>query len=149
MNSTLDDIDSKIINLLKKNGRMPNTEVAAVVNLSETAIRNRVKRLIDDEIIQIVAVVNPRKIGYELEGNIKIKTNPQKNNQIKKKLLELSCIWYLAHLAGAFDFDMEFHAKSQEELRDLIEAVNQIDGILGTEISIRIELLKNRYDLEK
>ena len=148
-NLPIDDIDVEMIKLLKKNGRMPNTEIAGQLNLSETAIRKRLRRLLDEEIIQIVAVVNQRKLGFELEGNIKIKTDPKKNLQVKESLQALRRVWYIAHVTGASDFDVEFNARSQDDLYDLVEAINQIDGIRSTEISIRLQLVKNRYDWEK
>jgi len=144
-----DDVDNEIIELLKENGRMPNTEIADQVNMSETAIRKRLKRLLKDEIIQVVAVVNLRKLGYEIEGNIKIRTDHKKNRQVKESLRKMQRLWYIAHVAGAADFDVEFNAKSQSDLHDLIETVNQIDGVLGTEISIRLQVVKNSYDWEK
>lgn len=148
-NLPIDDIDAEIIKLLKKNGRMPNTEIAGQLDLSETAIRKRLKRLLDDEIIQVVAVVNQRKLGYELEGNIKIKTDPKKNSLVKEHLQRLNRIWYIARVTGASDFDVEFNAKSQDDLHELVETINQIDGIRSTELSIRLQLVKNRYDWEK
>lgn len=146
MTLPIDDIDTGIINLLKQNGRMANTEIAARLELSETAIRKRVKRLLDDEIIQIVAVVNHRKLGFEIEGNIKISTDIKKAGHVKKELKTMDRLWYIAHLTGSSDFDVEFNAKTQDELRGLIEKVNRIDGVLDTEISIRLQLVKNRYD---
>ena len=149
MNLPIDDIDAKIIKLLRQNGRMPNTEIANQLNLSDTAIRKRLRRLLEDEYIQIVAVVNQRKLGYELEGNIKIKTDIKKVRQIKEELKTLDRLWYIAHLTGSTDFDVEFNARSQDELRRLIEMINQIDGVLKTDVSIRLQLVKNRYDWEK
>jgi Lrp/AsnC family transcriptional regulator for asnA, asnC and gidA len=148
-NLPIDDIDVEIIKLLKKNGRMPNTEIAGHLDLSETAIRKRLKRLLDDEIIQVVAVVNQRKLGYELEGNIKIRTDPKKNPLVKACLQQLNRIWYIARVTGASDFDVEFNVKSQDDLHELIETINQIDGIRSTELSLRLQLIKNRYDWEK
>ena len=104
--------------------------------------------MVDEEIIQIVAVVNQRKLGYELEGNIKIKIDLTKTEQIKKELNALESIWYIAYFTGASDFDLEFSTRSQEELRLLIEKINKIDGVLATSASIRLQLLKNRYDWE-
>jgi len=148
-NLLIDEIDAEMIKLLKKNGRMPNTDIAGQLDLSEAAIRKRLRRMLDDGIIQIVAVVNQRKLGFELEGNIKIRTDPKKNRQVKESLRKLGRVWYIAHVTGASDFDVEFNAKSQEDLHDLIETINQIDGIRSTEISIRLQLVKNRYDWEK
>jgi Lrp/AsnC family transcriptional regulator for asnA, asnC and gidA len=145
----IDDIDAEMINLLKQNGRLPNTEIANRLNLSETAIRKRLKRLLDDEIIQIVAVVNQRRLGFELEGNIKIKADIKKAAAIKSTLASMEPLWYIAQVTGTADFDVEFHARSQEDLRRLIEKINLIDGVLDTDVALRLELVKNRYDWEK
>ena len=148
MSAIIDEIDSRIIHLLKQNGRLPNTEMANQLNVSEAAIRKRLKRLIDEEIIQIVAIVNQNKVGYELEGNIKIKIDIKKTELVKKELNSIENLWYIAYLTGASDFDIEFCAKSQGELRALIEKINRIDGVLETATSIRLQLVKNRYNWE-
>ena len=149
MNLHVDDIDSQIIKILSFNGRTPNTEIAKQLELSETAIRKRIKKLLDDEVIQIVAVVNQEKMGYVFRGNICVKTDTKKTDEIKNELNKIDQIWYMAHLTGAFDFDIEFSAKSQEELRMLIDKINKIEGVIKTEVSIRLELLKNRNDWGK
>jgi len=149
LNLHVDDIDNEIIKLLNQNGRTPNTEIAKKLNLSETAIRKRIKKMLEDEIIQIVAVVNQQKLGYVFRGNICIGVDIKKIDNVKKELHKINRIWYIAHLTGAFDFDVEFSAKSQDELRTLIEQINKIDGILKTEVSIRLQLLRNRNDWEK
>jgi len=149
LNLHVDDIDAGIIKLLNLNGRTPNTEIAKKLNLSETAIRKRIKKLLEDEIIQIVAVVNQEKLGYIFRGNVSIRTDIKKIDDVKNELYKIDCIWYIAHLTGAFDFDVEFSAKSQDELRMFIEQINKIDGVLKTEVSIRLQLLRNRNDWEK
>ena len=149
MNLPIDSIDAEMIDLLKQNGRLRNTEIASKLNLSETAIRKRLKRLIDDEIIQVVAVVNQSKMGYVIEGNIKINADIKKTGHVKEELKKLDRLWYIAQLAGPSDFDVEFNARTQDDLRKLIEDINQIDGVVNTELSIRLQLIRNRYDLEK
>jgi len=149
VNLPVDDIDIEIIKLLNQNGRTPNTEIAKKMNLSETAIRKRIKKMLEDEIIQIVAVVNQQKLGYVFRGNICIRVDIKKIDNVKNELHKINRVWYIAHLTGAFDFDVEFSAKSQDELRTLIEQINKIDGILKTEVSIRLQLLRNRNDWEK
>ncbi|MBT6339901.1 MAG: AsnC family transcriptional regulator [Desulfobacula sp.] len=149
MNLHVDDIDSQIIKILNLNGRTPNTEIASKLKLSETAIRKRIKKLLDDEVIQIVAVVNQEKMGYVFRGNICIKTDIKKIDNVKNELNKIDRIWYIALLTGAFDFDIEFSAKSQEELRMLIDRINKIEGVIKTDVSIRLQLLRNRNDWEK
>ncbi|MBT3487923.1 MAG: AsnC family transcriptional regulator [Desulfobacula sp.] len=149
MNLQVDDIDSQIIKILNSNGRTPNTEIANKLKLSETAIRKRIKKLLDDEVIQIVAVVNQEKMGYVFRGNICIKTDIKKIDNVKNELNKIDRIWYIALLTGAFDFDIEFSAKSQEELRMLIDRINKMEGVIKTDVSIRLQLLRNRNDWEK
>ncbi len=148
MRDNIDETDSKIIHFLKKNGRMPNTELAKKLKISETAIRKRLKRLFDNEIIQVVAVVNHRKIGYEIEGNIKIKIDTKKTEQVIRELEVIDNLWYIAHLTGAADFDVEFSVKSQGDLKGLLANINNIDGVINVEPSFRLQLVKNRYDWE-
>lgn len=148
MKIAIDDIDAQIIHALKQNGRIPNTEIAKQLNVSEAAVRKRLKRLVEEEIIQIVAVVNHLKLGYELEGNIKIKIDTTKAENVKRRLNELENLWYIAYLTGAADFDVEFNVQSQEEMRTLIERINAIDGVREVATSVRLQLVKNRYDWE-
>ncbi len=142
----IDNIDSEIINLLGENGRTPNTEIAKRFDLSETAIRKRLKRLLDDEIIQIVAVVNQPKHGYILGGNIKIKTDIKKTDVVIDSLKKYEAIWHIAQLTGAYNFDVEFRAKSKEELRELINEINSTEGVLETSVSFHLKLIKSRND---
>lgn len=144
----IDELDSRIINLLKEDGRTPNTEIAKKLKISESTIRKRLKRLIKDEIIQVVAVVNHSKLGDEIGGNIKLKVDSKKTEQVIKGLNKLDGIWYIAHLTGAADFDIEFRLKTNYELRDLLAAINKIEGVIKTETSLRLALIKNRYDWE-
>jgi DNA-binding Lrp family transcriptional regulator len=148
MRDNIDEVDSKIIDLLKQNGRMQNTQLSKKLKISETAIRKRLKRLFDKEMIQVVAVVNHRKFGYKIEGNIKIKIDTKKTEHVTQKLEVLNELWYIAQLTGAADFDVEFSVKSQGDLKDLLAYINNIDGVISSEPSFRLQLVKNRYDWE-
>lgn len=149
LNLQINDIDYEIIKLLKRNGRTPNTEIAKKLNLSEAAIRKRIKKLLDDEIIQVVAVDNPEKFGFEFRGNIKIKTDIKKNEDVKNELFKIDRICYISRMTGACDFDVDFSVKSQNELQIIIEKINKIDGVYKAEVSIRMQLLKNINDWGK
>lgn len=149
MNLQVDDIDTQIIKILNSNGRTPNTEIAKKLKLSETAIRKRIKKLLDDEVIQIVAVVNQEKLGYIIGGNIKVKTDIKKTDVVIESLKNYEGVWYIAHLTGAYDFDIEFRVKSNEELRKLVQKINFTEGVLETAVSFRLKLIRNRNDWEK
>jgi Lrp/AsnC family transcriptional regulator for asnA, asnC and gidA len=152
MNETIDRIDTEIIRLLKKDGRMPNTEIARRLPISETTVRKRLKRLIEEEYIQIIAVGNlPKlinKLRREIVGNMKVKIDIKKTDYVIRELKDISELWYIAHITGAADFDLEFSVQSQDDLRLLLERINNIEGITHTETSIRLQIIRNRYDWE-
>jgi Lrp/AsnC family transcriptional regulator for asnA, asnC and gidA len=147
MTRGIDKIDSKIICLLQKDGRMANTEIAKRVGITEATVRNRIKRLIDDDIIQIVAVSDPFKLGFEIAGNIKISIQFQKADHVISELKKLDELWYIALMSGVSDLDVEFRAKSMKDLRELIyDKINKIDGVVRTETAFHLKFIKNRLD---
>jgi Lrp/AsnC family transcriptional regulator for asnA, asnC and gidA len=147
MPRSIDKIDSKIICLLQKDGRMANTEIAKRVGITEATVRNRINRLIEDDIIQIVAVSDPFKLGFEITGNIKITIRFEKADHVISELKKLDALWYISLTTGISDLDVEFHAKSMQDLRVLIyDKINKIDGVVRTDTAFHLELIKNRLD---
>ena len=79
----LDAIDSEIISLLQKDGRATNIHIAKTIGISEATVRNRLQRLIDERIVQIVAVCDPFRIGFGIVGNIDIDFNVKSLDELK------------------------------------------------------------------
>jgi Lrp/AsnC family transcriptional regulator for asnA, asnC and gidA len=147
MNSKIDQTDCRIIELLQKDGRMPNTMIAKKLGVSEATVRTRLNRLIKEEYIQIVAVSNPLKLGFEIVGILKIDVDIKKVDHVSKELNKIDQIWYIVHTTGSAYVYAEFNAKSIDELNDLIsQKINKIDGLLKTETSLILNYVKRRYD---
>jgi Lrp/AsnC family transcriptional regulator for asnA, asnC and gidA len=136
------DIDYKIIRLLQKNGRIPNTEIAKKLGVSEATVRNRLQTLIREEHIQILAIVNPIKLKSGMVGNIRIKAENKKLDQVGKALFNIDELWYISQLVGKEDFDAEYYVSSQGDFGRLIERIKNIDGILGIETSLIARYVK-------
>jgi len=143
MKEAIDDMDLQIIKLLEKDGRMPNTESAKKLKISETTVRKRIKRLIDTGIIKIVAIRNRTKLGYDLSGNIRIKADSRKTAKIANHLSAMDQIWYVAQLAGQEQFDVEFSVRTQRDLLVMLDKINKVDGVFSTRPSIRLQLTKH------
>ena len=90
-----DQIDCQMIELLQKDGRIANTDIAKEIGLSEATVRTRLNRLIHEEYIQIVAVSNPIKLGFKIVGNIRIHVEIKKMDRIIKELKELKPLWFI------------------------------------------------------
>lgn len=147
MRVDIDQTDCKIIELLQKDGRMPNTMIAKQLGVSEATVRSRLTRLIKEECIQIVAVSNPLKLGFEIVGILKINVDVKKMEHVSEELNKIKQLWYIVHATGASDIYAEFNAKSIEELNHVIsQKIHKIDGITATETSLILKYIKRRYD---
>jgi Lrp/AsnC family transcriptional regulator for asnA, asnC and gidA len=143
----LDPLDRKMVALLQKDGRMPIVNIAKTLNISETTARGRLKRLISDEIIKVVAVSNPIRLGFEIIGNIKLSIDLKKKDTILEALKNIEALNYVALTTGGNDIDIDFIAGSLAEFKTLVfEKVSQIDGVNSVETSLIVELIKNTWD---
>jgi Lrp/AsnC family transcriptional regulator for asnA, asnC and gidA len=140
-------VDSRIINMLQKDGRLSNTEIAKKLGISEATVRSRLKRLIDDEYIQIVAVSNPFKLGFEIAGDLYIHVEMKKVDRVIKELKKLKELWYIVVTTGDTNLNAEFVVKTREDLNDLVyNKISKIDGIIRVESSVIMKFAKRRYD---
>jgi Lrp/AsnC family transcriptional regulator for asnA, asnC and gidA len=143
----LDQIDCRMIELLQKDGRIPNTDIAKEIGISEATVRSRLNRLIEEGYIQIVAVSNPIKLGFKIVGILRIKVDITKIEKVTKELSKIKSIWFVVHATGDSDIYTEFVARSLDELNDIIfNKVYKIDGIVRPETSLILKYIKRRYD---
>ncbi len=136
------DIDYRIIRLLQKNGRIPNTEIAKKLGISEATVRNRMQTMIREERIQVLAVVNPYKLKSGILGNLRVRADKKQIEKVGNELSKLDELWYIAQLVGSADFDAEYYVSSQQEFGALIDKINKIKGIISTETSLLVRFIK-------
>ncbi len=143
----IDELDSNIIAILQKDGRTSNTDIAKLLDVSEATIRGRVKRLTEDEIIQIVAVSNPLKLGFEITGDLYITVDMKKMDHVISELRQFRELWYIVATTGRFNINAEFVVRDLEALNDLVYSrLSHIDGIEQIETSVIMKYIKRRYD---
>ena len=103
--------------------------------------------MIKNNIIQIVAVSNPWKLGFNAVGVLKITVDVKKVKHVVAELEKLNPIWCIVHTTGNSEIHAEFITRSIEELNELIhEKIYAIDGLQHTETSIILDYIKRRYD---
>jgi Lrp/AsnC family transcriptional regulator for asnA, asnC and gidA len=143
----IDQVDCGIIKLLQKDGRLSNTTIGKRLGISEATVRTRLNRLIKEEFIQIVAVSNPIKLGYQIVGNIRMHVDIKKTENVIKELKKLEPIWFIVQTTGGTDIYTEFILKSLDELNALLfKKINKIEGIIRTDTSLIMKFIKRQYD---
>ncbi len=146
-NKKLDRVDCRLIRLLQKDGRMPNNTIAQHLGISEFTVRRRMKKLLGSGIIKIVAVANPIDLGFEIAGNLKIKIDLKKADDVLAELKKIDPLIWVALTTGGTDIDVDFVARSLKEFQQLIfKKISQIDGLQSTETSLMVDLVKDTYD---
>lgn len=146
-NEKIDRVDQRMIRLLQIDGRMSIVDLAKELEISETTARTRLKRLLAKKVINVVAVSNPIKLGFEIIGNLKIAIDLKKKDQVLSKLKNNDKLNYIALTTGGTDLDVEFIARSLIEFKTLIfNEIPSIDGVMSLDTSLIVEIVKDTWD---
>ncbi len=144
MRTHIDETDRAIIEELQRDGRVPYTRLGAAVGLSEAAARQRVQRLIDSGVMQVVAVTNPLSHGKRRMAMIGVRTEGP-TDDIAKTLQAMRDIDYLVVSAGSFDLMAEVVVADDGELLDLTNRIRSVKGVRSTETFIYLDLVKQTF----
>ena len=133
----LDDVDSidlAIIRLLQEQGRTTNAHVARVLGVSEPTVRKRIDRLTADEIIKVVAVLNPGKTGYRTDVIIGIRVDPGSLLMVGEALSRREEVLYLGYTTGRHNILVEMLFRDNEALFEFLkEHLPALGPIVSTE----------------
>ena len=143
--AVLDDADKALIEHLQRDGRTPYTRLAEAVGLSEAAVRQRVQRLIDNNVVQIVAVTDPLRLGFRRQAMIGIRTEGD-ITAVADTLAAMTEIDYLVYTSGRFDLLAEMVCEDDEHLLNVLnEQIRNIPGVSSTETFVYLRLQKQTY----
>jgi Lrp/AsnC family transcriptional regulator, regulator for asnA, asnC and gidA len=141
----LDDIDKAIIRELQLDGRTPYAKLGPAVGLSQAAVRQRVQRLIENGVMQVVAVTDPLMLGFNLEAMIGVEVDGDLR-AVASKLAEVDNVDYVVVTTGRFDLVLEVVCRDHEELLHIInDVIRAIPGVRATETFTYLHLEKQTY----
>src|SRR5881275_3031434 len=129
-----DDVSKQIIEQLQQDGRRSYAAIGKAVGLSEAAVRQRVQRLQDAGVMQIVAVTDPLTLGFRRQAMIAIKTDG-----------DLEEIDYVVITAGSFDVLAEVVCEDDDHLLEILGRVRAVPFVTSTETFVYLKLRKQTY----
>jgi Lrp/AsnC family transcriptional regulator for asnA, asnC and gidA len=141
----LDATAKRIIELLQEDGRASYAAIAKAVGLSEAAARARVQKLLDSEIMQIVAVTDPTQVGFTRQAMIGIRTEGDLM-KVGDRLAEVKEVDYVVTTAGSFDLLVEVVCEDDPHLLDVIRQVRELEGVVSSETFVYLKLNKQHYN---
>jgi Lrp/AsnC family transcriptional regulator for asnA, asnC and gidA len=141
-----DDVSKAIIEQLQEDGRRAYATIGKAVGLSEAAVRQRVQKLVETGVMQIVAVTDPMQVGFARQAMVAISATGDIDG-ITKRLSNIPEVVYLVVIAGSFDILAEIVVTDDDHLLELInEQIRTIPGVLRTETFLYLKLTKQTYN---
>jgi Lrp/AsnC family transcriptional regulator, regulator for asnA, asnC and gidA len=142
----LDRPAKAIINQLQQDGRRSYAGIAKVVGLSEAAVRQRVQRMVEAGVMQIVAVTDPIQLGFGREAMIGIRCVGD-SSAVAVRLAEVPAIDYVVLTAGRFDIIIEVVCENDDELLELLNTkIRALPGVLSAETLVYLKTVKQQYN---
>jgi Lrp/AsnC family transcriptional regulator, regulator for asnA, asnC and gidA len=143
--AVLDDVAKAIIEQLQQDGRRSYAAIGKEVGLSEAAVRQRVQRLIESGVMQVVAVTDPLQLGFARQAMVGISVAGALE-PVADALSEMNEVDYVVITAGTYDVLAEVVCESDEHLLELIsEKIRRIHGVTRTETCMYLKLRKQTY----
>jgi Lrp/AsnC family transcriptional regulator for asnA, asnC and gidA len=140
----IDQISRRILAVLQRDGRCPNTVIARTLGISEAAVRARIQALTSAGVLQIVGLTDPITMGFGVIAMIGV----QAGNDLHR-IAELVSTWsettYVVISAGSFDLLVELVCKDNNDLLQVVERLRAVDGVRSTETFIYISRHKLNY----
>ncbi|SDM27982.1 Lrp/AsnC family transcriptional regulator, regulator for asnA, asnC and gidA [Sediminibacillus halophilus] len=142
----IDELDRGIIRLLSKDGRIPFSEIANKLNVTEKTVRLRYKNLVQNDIIEVVGVVNPIALGLKAGAIIQIKTAQGRCEQVMEELKTMKEVRFITMTSGPYPLLIQINVQSQEDIRESILQLDKIEGIVEINTIIQLENYKNTFE---
>lgn len=145
---SVDEKDAKIIAELEKDGRQTDAAIARTLGTSDALVRRRIARLIQDDVMRVIAVINPRKVGFNTTAFIGIQAEPSKLDSLLPVLSGMPRVHFLTMTTGPFDVLMWVTFHSPLELADFIKKdLGTIPGIIRNETMLILETAKRTQSI--
>jgi Lrp/AsnC family transcriptional regulator for asnA, asnC and gidA len=142
----MDQIDLDIISFLQSDGRTPFTDIAKELEISEGTVRNRVARLLQDRVLQIVGMVDPYRLGFDAPAVISVSVKPPSLESVANTISKFPEVSYLIMVSGEFDLLVEVMCKDRDHLATFLnEKLLRVPGITNSQTSIVLHTYKMAY----
>jgi Lrp/AsnC family transcriptional regulator for asnA, asnC and gidA len=140
----LDELSRAIVEQLQQDGRRSYARIATAVGLSEAAVRQRVQRLLDAGVVQIVGVTDPMQVGFSRQAMVGVRARGDTRG-VADALAAFDEVDYVVLTAGSFDVLVEVVCEDDERLLDIVSRIRNVEGVESTESFVYLGLRKQTY----
>ncbi len=144
--TSIDATDLQIIKILNSDGRTPFSQIAQKLGVSTGMIRQRYHRLVEEGVLQVVAVTNPLLMGFTTMAQIGVKVDVGRLKEIADQIAAFEEVIYLVLVTGSYDLHIEIVCRDKSHLLDFLTTkLHTVEGIKDSETFICMEIAKEVY----
>lgn len=145
MTDNIDEVDLELIRLLQKDGRQSSQLLGRCLGVHASTVQRRIKRLVDDGVLQVLAAIEPAKAGLKLGAAIGLRIEPGKVSGVVEALTSVPNVAFLSTTTGRFDAMLFAVFRDEENLSDFMERnIVALDGVKGNEAFVFLNVEKGR-----
>lgn len=142
----MDSIDLELISILQQDGRTPFTEIAKRLSISEGTVRNRLARLQEQKVIQVIGMVDPYTLGFDAPAMIGVSVDPPQLESAAALIATFPEVSYLVMVSGEFDMIVEVMCEDREALAEFLnQKLRQVPGLVRTQTYLILRTYKMAY----
>ena len=143
---SLDDLDRRLIELLRIDGRQPNTELARKLKVAEGTIRNRIAKLLSDDLIQVTAWVDPIRVAGQIYAHIEVEVETGKVDEVAERIAQFEEVVFEGISTGKADIFVSCVFRSTQHMDQfLTRTLAGIDGIRATSSSVLLRIVRRQH----
>jgi Lrp/AsnC family transcriptional regulator for asnA, asnC and gidA len=147
--ASIDATDAQILAILMADGRTSNVDIARTIGTSEATVRRRIQAMLDDGLMEVIAVADPYRLGLQVQVIIGFTVELHRINDIAEELSTLEPIRFLAFTTGPYDLIAQAYFAHNEEIYPFIsEQLAHIPGITRTETVTVLKIMKRTWDFQ-
>lgn len=147
--SFFDDLDRRIVDCLRVDGRMSHADIARRTDAAEATVRRRLQRMQEGGMLRVVPLVDPDSVGLQTSLFLGVKISGGNWQQVADAVAALPEVRYVAVTTGAFDLLVEaFVAHREHMAKFILEALAGVPGVVGTETMTVLRVAKFAYEWE-
>lgn len=144
--ANIDEIDQQIIKILNEDGRASFAHIAQTLGVSPGMIRQRYNRLVEEGVVQVVAITNPMLMGLTIMAQIGVKVNVNRFHEIADQIASFEEVIYLVLLTGSYDLFVEVVCRDRNHLLDfLTNKLHSVEGVKEAETFVYLRIAKEVY----
>ncbi|BDC18068.1 Lrp/AsnC family transcriptional regulator [Acidianus sp. HS-5] len=141
----LDDVDKKIISILQQDSRISFSRLAKMLNLSESTIHMRIKRLREAGVIRGFCIdVDLDKVGMNVLAFVLLKADPKNYEDILKKLAEIKEVFEIYDVTGEYYALLKVRVSDKEELARVLDKLGNMEGVTSTYTMFVLRVIKDK-----